>query len=289
MVDKTKSTKNKKSESKKLKKPEKKEKLEKLERLEKKDDIHTRIVEDLLFKLPQVDFPIEGTPQEAQLELDKIAKKIQKDPDSSESKINFNRIHLYMHGYLLHVVLKQFPYIKGYETVDIYQEALIAMRFKAIPGFKEGKGMSFLNFSKMCIKRHLITMLNASQNRLKDQSINRAVSMDSSPSDDENGSTYSNILPDPAASADEEAEKNESFEITLQTLNNELSDFEKDVLKAWLHSHSYNEISEVLSAQNIYGKKCGPKAVDNALLRIRRKAAYLIEHSKDEDLPLFMK
>jgi len=255
--------------------------------IEKTQIKQKKAVEDLLFKLPVVDIPIDGTPKEVQEELDRIAKEIQKDPASVKSQRLFDKVHLYMHGYLLHVVLKQFPFIKGYETVDIYQEALIAMRFKAIPGFKEGKGMSFLNFAKMCIKRHLITILNASQNRLKDQSMNRAVSMDSSPLHEENASNYSNILPDPSDSADEKAAKNESFDITLKTLKSELSEFEQEVLQTWLLSHSYNEIAEILSKKG--GKKCGPKAVDNALLRIRRKAAYLMEHCREEDLPLFMR
>lgn len=303
MVDKSNTTKNKKNVNFKRKKNEdENEKLDE-ESTEEYSENSTekslrpqikkyKAVEELLFKLPLVDFPIEGTPQEVQKQLDKIAQNIQKDPNSIENQRNFDRIHLYMHGYLLHVVLKQFPYIKGYETVDIYQEALIAMRFKAIPNFKEGRGMSFLNFAKMCIKRHLITILNASHNRLKDQSINRSVSLDSSPLNEEGSSNYSNILPDPAASADEEAEKNESFSITLKTLNNELSEFEQQVLKAWLSSNSYNEIAELLTQQNKEqgkNKKCGAKAVDNALLRIRRKASYLVEHSKDDDLPLFMK
>lgn len=271
---------------KKVEKPKATEEVDVKKSLKLVNKKQRRAVEDLLFKLPLVDDPIDGTPQEVQKELDAIAKKIQANPASLESQRLFDKIHLYMHGYLLHVVLKQFPFIKGYETVDIYQEALIAMRFKAIPGFKEGKGMSFLNFAKMCIKRHLITILNASQNRLKDQSINRAVSMDSSPLDDEGASNYSNVLPDPSDSADEKTAKDESFEITLRTLMVELSEFEQQVLSEWLLSHSYNEIAEILSEQG--DKKWGPKAVDNALLRIRRKAATLMEHCRVEDLPLFM-
>jgi len=168
-------------------------------------------VEDVLFKIPMVNTPLMGTPKEIQKDLDKIVIKIQKDPSSIESDFQYERILLYMHSYLVNVVLKQFPYIRGMEHSDTYQEALIALRFKAIPNFRTGKGMSFLNFAKMCIRRHLITILNASKNRQKDQSINRAVSLDSqvSPTDDQPNNTFGNLIPDESPPVDEATEQKE--------------------------------------------------------------------------------
>jgi RNA polymerase sigma-H factor len=198
-------------------------------------------------------------------------------------------IHVYMHGYLLNVTLKQFPFIKGMETVDIYQETLIAIRFKAIPNFELGKGMSFLSFSKLCIRRHLITLLNASKNKQKDQPINTAISLDSTPSSDsEEGSsnTFANLIADKNMRSDEEAEISESFDITKKNLMDNLSDFEQMVLEEYLTSSSYKEIAKNISKKNKI--KCPSKAVDNALLRIRKKAQYLIDHSKKEDFPMFM-
>ena len=252
---------------------------------------HRSGIEDILFKLPLVEDPLIGTPKQVQTELDKMAKKIQRDPSSVASEQIFNRIHLYMHGYLISVVLKQFPYIKGLQTVDIYQETLIALRFKAIPHFKTGKGMSFLNFAKMCIRRHLITLLNTSKNRQKDQSINRAVSLDSSPvsdgSEGEDGTyTFSNLIPDGSAPANKVIEGEEACRITKTSLKVGLSEFEQLVIDEYLSGYTYREI-----AQNIYDTKRPSqnqtKSIDNALLRIRNKAATLIEHGKSEDIPLF--
>jgi RNA polymerase sigma-H factor len=246
-------------------------------------------IEDILFKLPNVKNPLCGSPKEIQEDLDNIALKIQKSKDQKSNEELFNMIHVYMHGYLLNVTLKQFPFIKGMETVDIYQETLIAIRFKAIPNFELGKGMSFLSFSKLCIRRHLITLLNASKNKQKDQPINTAISLDSTPSSDsEEGSsnTFANLIADKNMRSDEEAEISESFDITKKNLMDNLSDFEQMVLEEYLTSSSYKEIAKNISKKNKI--KCPSKAVDNALLRIRKKAQYLIDHSKKEDFPMFM-
>jgi RNA polymerase sporulation-specific sigma factor len=269
--------------------------IEKVEAEPKKE----KSVEDILFKIPLVDTPLIGTPKEVQSELDQVVLEIQEDPGSVDSDYKYERILLYMHGYLLNVVLKQFPYIRGMDHSDTYQEALIALRFKAIPNFKTGKGMSFLNFAKMCIRRHLITILNASKNRQRDQSINRAVSLDSqfTPGDDSPNNTFANLIPDDKPSVDEVTEQKESILVTKNTLMDELSDFERMVLEEYLKNSSYKEIGkditervgEDYSSLPIDEKCKRNKAVDNALWRIRKKACKLKEESDDDGLPLFMK
>lgn len=246
----------------------------------------SRDLEQIMFKLPCVSEPLIGTPKQVRKELNGLAKKMQKSPKNDKI---FDKIHLYMHGYLINIVLKKFPFIKGLQTADIYQETLIALRFKAIPGFKRGKGMSFLNFAKMCIRRHLITLLNISKNRKKDQSINQAISLDSSPNrqdDEHNKTTYANIIADNKITCDKNLEINEAYEITKNTLFDSLSEFEQIVLNEYLSSSSYREISKNISS--LSGKRCNTKSIDNALLRIRKKAIHLLKYSKKEDLPIFL-
>ena len=246
------------------------------------------MLEQIMFRLPCVPDPLVGTPQQVQKELDSLAKKIQREPSNDAI---FDKIHLYMHGYLINVVLKKFPFIRGLQSVDIYQETLIALKFKAIPNFKRNKGMSFLNFAKMCIRRHLITLLNASKNRQKDQSINRAISLDSSPlsnsgNDDDSRNTYVNIITDGKICVDKALENNEAYDVTKNTLFNALSEFEQIVLNEYLSSSSYREISKNLSKKT--GKRHNIKSIDNALLRIRKKAMQLKKYSKFDELPIFL-
>lgn len=248
-------------------------------------------VEEILFKLPQVVEPLIGTPKQVQKKLDKIAISIRRNPDDHiENQILFDKIHLYMHGFLINVALKQFPYIKGLQTVDIYQEALIALRFKSIPGFRRGRGMSFLNFAKMCIRRHLITILNTSKTRLKDQSINQAISLDSCPNssngDDDPNNTFANIIPDKSDPVDKQTETQEAYKVTLKNLCKTLSEFEQEVLHEYLTSSSYNEIAKDLTKRSRTQHRT--KSVDNALVRIRHKAQRLKDGGKVEDIPLFI-
>ena len=244
------------------------------------------MIGQIMFKLPYVEEPLVGTPKQVQKELDSLAKKIQRHPNDD---LTFNKMHLYMHGYLIHVVLYKFPFICGLQAVDVYQETLIALRFKAIPNFKNDRGMSFLNFAKMCIRRHLITLLHASKNRKKDQSINQAISLDSSPLRDDGNTknTYANIISDGKISVDLQIENNEAYKVTKESLLNELSEFERMVLDEYLSSSSYREISKNISKM-LHGRH-NAKSIDNALLRIRKKAIHLKKHGKIEDLPLFMK
>jgi RNA polymerase sporulation-specific sigma factor len=263
------------------------------------DSTKSKGVEELLFKIPSINEPLVGTPKEVQEQLDKIVLDIQIDPSSKKSDYEYERILLYMHSYLVNVVLKQFPFIRGMDHSDTYQEALIALRFKAIPNFKVGKGMSFLNFAKMCIRRHLITILNASKNRQRDQSINRAVSLDSqfTPGDDCPNNTFANLIPDDTPSVDVVTEQKEAVAVTKRCLMGSLSDFEQMVLEEYLTNSSYKEIGKNITERmgedygslDLPGRHRRNKAVDNALWRIRKKAGKLKGESESEDLPLFMK
>jgi len=245
-------------------------------------------IEDILFKLPNVFDPIIGTPKQVQEKLDKIALSIQKRPKSEKSQKFFNKIHLYMHGYLINIVLKQFPYIKGMQTTDIYQQTLIALWSKAIPNFKMDKGMSFLNFAKMCIRRHLITILNTSKTRQLDQAINQAISLDSYPlnTEEDSHNTFSNIIADKEDSCDKKTAKMEAYVVTRNALLDILSPFERTVLNEYLSTSTYKEIAINIAKSN--KKRCIPKSVDNALLRIRKKALYLKKYGKVEEIPLFI-
>lgn len=287
----------------KVKNKEKKVKVDKVEEIEEIEKIllppikvlgsrfSASSIEDILFKLPIVHNPLIGTPKQVQKELDDVVIRMQKNMNSKDSRYQFDRIFLFMHGYLINIVMRQFPYIKGMQNIDIYNQTLFALWTKAIPGFRKGKGMSFLNFAKMCIRRHLITILNASKVRQKDQSLNRAISLDSpfhGDNGEEDGSnTFSNMVPDGRASTDELTASEEALKITISSLMNTLSDFERIVLGEYLATSTYKEIAKNISKKT--KQKCEPKSVDNALLRIRKKAIYLKKHSKPDDVPIFIK
>jgi RNA polymerase sporulation-specific sigma factor len=240
-----------------------------------------------IFDMDDVSNPLIGTPTEVRKELDNLAIKLQKNP---LNQALFLKIVCYMHKYILGLVFKKYSFVKGYDSKDIYQEALIAIFKKAVPCFKKGKGMSFLNFAKMCINRHLITILDSSLNRKKDMALNTSISLDHAPSGkDEDGDEsclLSNIIPDTINGKPPftEMERTESFERTLASINSVLSDFEREVLLEYLKDKSYREAAKTMA--KTHGSKCNERSIDNALLRIRKKAMAIKEGLGEDGLPL---
>jgi RNA polymerase sporulation-specific sigma factor len=243
-----------------------------------------------IFDIQSPDDPLCGAPKDVQKQLDGMALYLQKNPHDEEI---FLKIVAYIHKYLLGLVFKKFSFIRGYEGSDMYQEALIALSQKAIPKFKPNKNMSFLNFAKMCITRHLITILHASLNRKKDFPINKSISLNYNPVEnndgDENGScTLSNIITDEAHTKTpyHETSEHESYSWTIMMIRSKLSEFENVVLDEYLKDKSYKEMAK--SITRITGVRFNEKSIDNALLRIRKKALVVLKNDKRGEL-LFLK
>jgi len=239
-----------------------------------------------VFDIDDVNNPLVGTPTEVKKELDNLAIRLQRKPNDHDS---FLKIVCYMHKYILGLVFKKYSFIRGSDEKDIYQEALIALFKKAIPSFKKGHGMSFLNFSKMCINRHLITMLNSSRNRIKDKPLNTAVSLDHSPSgneEDDESCSLANVIPDHEHGRPpfNDMAKSETFDRTLTAIQSVLSDFEQLVLEEYLKDKSYKDASRAISKK--YGRRCNERSIDNALLRIRKKAMAMKGEGNEDALPL---
>jgi len=215
--------------------------------------------------------------------LNGYAMAMQKD---EMCEFYFERILMYIHKYIMNLSYNRYI-LKGFDGKDLYQESQIILRFKAIPNFDPNRGMSFLNFAKMCINRHLITLLNTSLTRRKDQPMNQAIPIDQAynsgdSTSTEDGQGLLNILHEETTFLDEMC-RSEDMDLTLQKLVVNLSRFEALVLKYYLEKASYREIADLISAE--LGKEYDEKSVDNALLRVRKKAVEL--YCGGEDLPLF--
>jgi len=222
------------------------------------------------------------SPSDAKDLLNGYALAMQVDEDCD---FYFERILMYLHKYMMNLSYHHYI-IKGYDGKDLYQESQITLRFKAIPNFDANRGMSFLNFAKMCINRHLITLLNTSLTRRKDQPMNQSIPIDQACSSTDNvaeeGPGLLNVLHDEENFFDEMC-RSEDIDLTLHKLVVSLSRFEALVLKYYLEKSSYREIAEMVSWE--LRKEYDEKSVDNALLRVRKKAVEL--YCNGEDLPLF--
>lgn len=171
--------------------------------------------------------------------------------------------------------------IPGYEQADLYQEALLALRFKAIDDFDPSRCIGdemvgFEKFAALCTKRHLSTLLKTSfQN--KQATLNFSVSF-SAPAKDDEGVDMSSLVADQSCGGDifSACSTSEVFHELMQELFADLSDFEKLVLALYSQRNSYEEIAQSINKHK-KGRRIGIKSVDNALSRIKAKAKSIIQ------------
>lgn len=155
-------------------------------------------------------------------------------------------------------------FIIGAEKEDIYQEGMIGL-YKAIKSFDVEKQNSFKTFANLCIERQLITAIKSS-NRQKHMPLNSYLSLNGAAYDDENDTSLleifnSHTVEDPL----ETLTKKEYFKSVEDKIEENLSEFEKQVLHRYVKGESYTTIAEKLDSP--------VKSIDNAIQRIRKKAS----------------
>lgn len=152
-------------------------------------------------------------------------------------------------------------FLFGGDNDDVLQEGMIGL-FKAIRDFDAEKNVSFIAFSRLCIKRQIITAVKTA-NRNKNKPLNNALSLEQS-----DFSVQSPFW----VGADENPEsiiiEQESISFITHQVSDKLSTFEQKVLSLYLGGKTYSEISRELNKE--------PKSIDNAIQRIKRKLAQLV-------------
>ena len=145
-------------------------------------------------------------------------------------------------------------YLVGGDHEDLIQEGMLGL-FKAVRDCKPGKEASFATFAGLCIDRQMYSAVASSQ-RQKHQPLNSFVSLSEPVSEQE------------LRLVDEETPEEimisrENVIGMHERIKERLSKFEYQVLELYLKGYDYTQIAEKLGKQ--------PKAIDNALQRIRSK------------------
>ena len=146
-------------------------------------------------------------------------------------------------------------YLLGGDSEDLIQEGMIGL-FKAINSFDFNKNDNFKGFAMRVVEREIISAIrreNANKNKVLDES----VFIDDIDYIHEDNYPELNII-------SEESYK----ELSVEVLKN-LSELERKVVKLYLRGFGYIDIAKAL--------KKSPKAIDNALTRIKNKLRYLKE------------
>lgn len=137
------------------------------------------------------------------------------------------------------------------EREDLIQEGMIGL-LAAIKSFDSSRGASFKTYASTCIDNSIQTALRKFR-RQKDIPVQNVVEY--SEEEIPVSSSYN--------SAEDTFIAQESVSLLTKVLRENLSDFENEVLRLHIVGCSYNEIAERLCKT--------PKAIDNALQRVRKK------------------
>lgn len=160
----------------------------------------------------------------------------------------------------------------GAEKEDIFQEGMIGL-YKAIKSYEPDKQNSFKSFANLCIERQLITAIKTS-NRQKHMPLNSYLSLNTSAYEEDEDTELmeifnSNLVEDPL----DTITKQEYYKTVENTIDQSLSNFEKQVLNSYIQGESYVDIADKLGAP--------VKSIDNAIQRIRKKALKNITNSDE--------
>ncbi len=151
-------------------------------------------------------------------------------------------------------------YLIGGETEDLIQEGMIGL-FKAVQEYRFDKEASFYHFAELCITRQMYTAVEASK-RKKHTPLNTYIPLNAGQEGQdslylETEGRLQTLDPETLVISRETARQ------LLQRANERLSRMERQVLALYLDGMNYRQIAEQM------GKP--PKAIDNALQRIRGK------------------
>ena len=164
-------------------------------------------------------------------------------------------------------------FLVGADKEDLIQEGMIGL-YKAIRDYDALKNVSFRNFAELCISRQMYSAIKGS-NTQKNQPLNNYISIDSMEVSEDRENPMEQLL-----GINFEKNKNpeqlvldkEAASVLEYTIVGHLSEMEKQVLHFYMKDMNYSQIAAAL------GKE--PKAVDNALQRIKKKLTQVLAELK---------
>ena len=154
-------------------------------------------------------------------------------------------------------------FLAGSDKEDVVQEGMIGL-FKAIRDFDLEQETPFRAFAELCISRQILTAIKTA-NRQKHQPLNSSISLDAPAyGDDQSDRSVGDHLV--AATTSDPVElviSAQEIEAIRDSMTENLTELEGDVLRLYMDGKSYEEIAGALGNH--------VKSIDNALQRIKRK------------------
>lgn len=166
-------------------------------------------------------------------------------------------------------------FLAGGDSEDLSQEGFLGL-LAAVRDFDPGRDTAFSTFAELCVRRRLISAVKSAASD-KHSPLNNSISINTSFFDDDTPLT--DFLTGSTERRDTEEmvlDKVVANEL-LYDFKSHLSRLETRILALYLQGFSYAEIAREVNKP--------PKAVDNAVQRIRRKLTQLIETRRNQAKP----
>ncbi len=149
-------------------------------------------------------------------------------------------------------------FLAGGDSEDLFQEGMLGL-LHAVRTYDPGREASFRTYAELCIRSRLYSAVRAALGS-KHSPLNHSVSFEPPLFDGTNAYLFSS-----EESPEDVIIGREELRERLDALKGQLSEFEANILTPYLSGLSCGEIAGQLGRS--------PKAVDNAIQRIRRKVA----------------
>ena len=163
-------------------------------------------------------------------------------------------------------------FLIGGDNDDLIQEGMIGL-FKAVRDYEKDRDASFSTFADLCISRQIYTAVEAGA-RKKHAPLNHYVSLSQSEDRDEDKQAYE---PEDVweKSPEELVIDQENTRLLEETIEQELTPLEKQVMDLHLTGMGYREIAKVLGRDG--------KSTDNALQRSRGKLRRALDKKTEQE------
>lgn len=195
-----------------------------------------------------------------ELDDNELAKAFQ-DGNEEALEILFHRYKTF-----LEYVANQY-YIKGADGDDLVSEGMFAL-WNAAKSYDESKGASFKTYANTLIQRSMINAVRDA-NTKKNEPLNSSTSLEDEFTDNEGKKEVRRVKEVLYA---EKQSNPESILLDKENAKNlegkifdSLSQLEKQILQLYMQGNDYHKIAQMMNKSD--------KQVDNALQRIRKKAA----------------
>lgn len=187
-------------------------------------------------------------------------------------------------------------YIPGHTTEDVLQEALFALRYKAIPDYdRDVEGQNgpypFDKFAALCIRRYLSTLLKTCYQN-KQKTLNTSCSLHQEQGEDGDDLFLIDVICNSNDSLLDVYSQKEYRTYLLNKVYEKLSKFEKMVFILYIHKYTYAEMAILIKKKRMRDNCKNKdkdideiiKSVDNALSRMKSKAKEVMDKYHLDDL-----